>query len=78
MSKYKCIKPFSIPEVDVYCNETGNNIEINIGKIYELDESCVPYVGAEIHLDSTEDLTWVEISSETFKECFEEVKGDAE
>lgn len=73
MKKYKCIKPFCIPECDYGGYETGNNFEVKAGEIYVLDESGSTYLGAEVHLDSADELSWIEITNEMFREYFEEV-----
>jgi len=74
MKKYKCIKPFWAAGVDFYESET----EIKAGEIYESDEPRPTHFGEAIHLDSTDGLSWIEIGSEIFSECFEEMKGGAE
>lgn len=74
MKKYKCIKPFWVAGVDFYESET----EIKAGEIYESDEPRPTHFGEAIHLDSTDGLSWIEIGSEIFSECFEEMKGGAE
>lgn len=42
-------------------------------KIYELDDGNHIIIGGEIHLDSVEDGSWLEITKEHLKEYFEEV-----
>lgn len=74
MKKYKCIKSFWVRDENAY----KNGIEIKAGGIYESDESRPTHFGEAIHLDSTDGLSWIEIGSEIFSECFEEVKGGAE
>lgn len=74
MKKYKCIKSFWVGDENVY----KNGIEIKAGGIYESDEPRPTHFGEAIHLDSTDGLSWIEIGSEIFSECFEEVKGGAE
>ena len=73
MKKYKCIKAFSVPEYDGDCFETGKDVWIEVGKIYELSERGSTYLSADIHLDC-EDDSWLEIGAETLEECFEEVE----
>lgn len=71
MKKYKCIKSFWVRDENAY----KNGIEIKAGGIYESDESRPTHFGEAIHLDSTDGLSWIEIGSEIFNECFEEAKG---
>ena len=82
IKRYRCIKPY---EVDMYDDE-GFDVEelyyINEGDIYELNtENPYRIVGGDLHLDLVEDCNgnkridcWLEISKETLKEYFEEVK----
>lgn len=71
MKKYKCIKSFWVSDENVY----KNGIEIKAGGIYESDDPRPTHFGEGIHLDSTDGLSWIEIGSEIFSKCFEEVKG---
>ena len=82
IKKYICIKPF---EVGMYDDEGFDEEEfyyINEGDIYKLNtENSYRIVGGDLHLDLVEDFNgnkrmgcWLEISKETLKEYFEEVK----
>ena len=50
-----------------------DSVVIDKGKIYELDDGNHTIIGAEIHLDSVEDGSWLEITKEHLEEYFEEV-----
>lgn len=78
MKKYKCIKPFWVRDENAYENGIENETEIKAGGIYESDEPRPTHFGESIRLGSTNGLFWIEIGSETFSECFEEMKGGAE
>ena len=71
MKRYKCIKNFCVDR----CDEDGFLIEnssvvIEKGKIYELDESGHTIIGGEVHLDSVDDGSWLEIARECLEEYF--------
>lgn len=73
MKKYRCKKSFSVESYD----EGGFLIPnkymfVDVGDIYELDESGRTIIGAEIHLDAS-DGSWLEMSSESLQEMFEEI-----
>ena len=44
---------------------------IDKGKIYEFNDSDHTIIGGEIHLDSIDDGSWLEITKGTLRECFE-------
>ena len=74
MKRYKCKKPFC---VDIY-DDDGFMIEnsvvvIDEGKIYELDDSGHTIIGGEVHLDSIDDGSWLEITKGILEECFEKL-----
>lgn len=74
MKRYKCKKPFCVEKYD----DDGFVIEnddvvIDKGKIYELDESGNTIIGGEVHLDSVDDGSWLEITKERLEEYFEEL-----
>ena len=70
--KYKCINEFYIEIYDEEWNPTGEYRTIPAGTVWELDE-YTNNIGGEVHLDN-DDEGWIEISRDTFKECFEEVR----
>ena len=74
MKRYKCKKPFCVEKYD----DDGFLIEnsgvvIDEGKIYELEESGYTIIGGEVHLDSVDDGSWLEITKERLEEYFEEL-----
>lgn len=73
MKQYKCKKSFCVEKYD----DDGFLIEnsgvvIDKGKIYELDDSGHTMIGGEIHLDSIDDGSWLEITKEDLEEYFDE------
>lgn len=74
MIKYKCIKPFSIPEIGCNGFNTGELIEVKTGTTYERYNA--DYIGGEVHLEN--ENNWIEISYNDLKEYFEELKGGVE
>ena len=70
--KYKCANEFYIEIYDETWMPTGEYKTIPAGTIWELDEST-NNIGGEVHLDN-DDEGWIEISRDTFEECFEEVR----
>lgn len=74
MKKYRCIKAFSVERCDGNGFPIENEyIDVNLGDVYELDESGVTIMSADTHLDK-DDGTWLELSYETLEEHFEEVE----
>lgn len=74
MKRYKCKKSFCVDNYDAYGFLIENSATvIEIGKIYELDESGSTIIGGEVHLDSIDDSSWLEITNEDLKEYFDEV-----
>lgn len=74
MKRYKCKKPFCVEKYD----DDGFLIEndvvvIDKGKIYEFDESGNTIIGGEVHLDSFDDGSWLEITKEHLEEYFDEL-----
>lgn len=72
MKQYKCKKSFYVEKYD----DDGFLIEnsdvvIDKGKIYELDESGGTIIGGEVHLDSVDDGSWLEITKESLEEYFD-------
>ena len=63
MKQYKCKKSFC---VDKYDDDgfliENSSVVIDKGKIYELDDGNHIIIGGEIHLDSVEDGSWLEIT----------------
>ncbi len=74
MKRYKCKKSFCVDEYDAdgFLIENSSTV-IELGKIYELDESGRMLIGGKehVHLDSVNDGSWIEITKEHFEECFE-------
>lgn len=74
MKQYKCKKSFC---VDKYDDDgfliENSSVVIDKGKIYELDDGNHKIIGGEIHLDSDEGGSWLEITKEHLEEYFEEV-----
>lgn len=74
MKQYKCKKSFC---VDKYDDDgfliENSSVVIDKGKIYEIDDGNHTIIGGEIHLDSDEDGSWLEITKEHLEEYFEEV-----
>lgn len=73
MKRYKCIKNLCVER----CDEDGflienSSVEIEKGKIYELDESGYMLVGGKdhVHLDAIDDDSWLEIARECLEEYF--------
>lgn len=74
MKKYRCKKSFVVDRRD----ENGFLIEerqmiIEKGSIYELDENS-SILGLEVHLESIENKSWLEIAKEDLEQYFEEVE----
>lgn len=74
MKRYRCKKTFCLDGYD----EDGFLIEnsvmiIEVGKVYELDESGTMMIGGKdhVHLDAVDDNSWIEITKETLEECFD-------
>lgn len=68
MKRYRCKKTFCLDRYD----EDGFLIEnsvmiIEVGKVYELDESGTMMIGGKyhVHLDAVDDNSWMEITKET-------------
>ena len=74
MKKYKCKKSFCVDKYDAdgFLIENSATV-IEIGKVYELEESGSTIIGGEVHLDSVNDNSWLEITNEHLKEYFKEV-----
>lgn len=53
----------------------NSGIVIDEGKLYELDESGSTMIGGEVHLDSVDDGSWLEITNEHLEEYFENDGG---
>ncbi len=70
--KYKCINEFYIEIYDEEWMPTEKYRTIPVGTIWELDE-YTNNIGGDIHLDN-DDEGWIEISRDTFEECFEEMR----
>ena len=70
---YRCIKEFSVPlcDEDGYAVESGEMVPVEVGETFYRSGGTwmndVRLEGVENH------YAWLEISEETFKECFEEV-----
>ena len=76
MKKYRCKKSFVVDEYDAdgFLIENSQMV-IEKGSIYELDKNG-SILGLEVHLDNTENGSWLEITKEDLEECFEEVKDE--
>lgn len=78
MKRYKCIKSFCVDNYDAdgFLIENSSTV-IEEGKIYELDESGYMMIGGSdhVHLDAVDDGSWLEITKEHLKECFDEVEA---
>lgn len=74
MKKYKCKKSFCVDKYDAdgFLIENSATV-IERGKVYELEESGSTIIGGEVHLDSVNDNSWLEITNEHLKEYFKEV-----
>jgi len=71
MDKWKCIKSFSVTKFDGDENiieDVGQQIEV--GSIWENEEAAQ---NNDIRLGN--DSMWLEVSEETFENCFEELEG---
>lgn len=77
MKRYKCKKSFCVDNYDAdgFLIE-NSSIVIEIGKVYELDESGSTIIGGEVHLDSIDNNSWLEVSKEHLEEFFEEVEAE--
>ena len=70
---YRCIKEFSVPlcDEDGYAVESGEMVPVEVGETFY--RSTVTWMN-DVRLEGVENhYAWLEISEETFKECFEEV-----
>ena len=75
--RYKCIKSFSIPECDDDGFITEQELIVEKGTMWELDDSGYTLIGGEVRLDSVDPFgRWLEITEDTLEEYFEEVLGD--
>lgn len=75
MKIYKCKISFSVDNYD----EDGFLIEneatiVEEGRLYQLDESGSTIIGGEVHLDSVDGKSWLELSKDALEELFEEVE----
>jgi len=79
MAKWKCIKSFSVTvcdeDGDIVEDENGDIIEDNeqqveLGSEWIQDEDNVPSL-SEFRLENDSD--WLEVSEETFENCFEKL-----
>lgn len=77
MKRYKCKKSFCVDNYDAdgFLIE-NSSIVIEEGKVYELDESGSTIIGGEVHLDSIDNNSWLEVSKERLEEFFEEVEAE--
>ena len=74
MKQYKCKKPFVVDKYDIDGFLIENSgVVIEKGKIYELDDSGHTMIGGEIHLDSVDDGSWLEITKDHLDEFFEQL-----
>jgi hypothetical protein len=70
---YRCIKEFSVPlcDEDGRAIESGEMIPVEVGETFY--RSTVTWMN-DVRLEGVGNTYWwLEISEETFKECFEEV-----
>ena len=75
MKIYKCKETFSLDKYD----EDGILIEnescvVEAGSLYKEVESGVSIIGGEVHLDSIDGKSWLEMSRVAVEELFEEVE----
>lgn len=70
MKKYRCIKEFTVPEIDDDGYETGNDLIIKKYSIWELGNDNP--IDAEITLDGSGG--WIGLSKENLADYFEEMK----
>lgn len=72
MKTYRCKKSFCVDNYDAdgFLIENSSTV-IESGKIYKLDENSNTIVGGEIHLDSIDDGSWLEITKAHLEEYFE-------
>lgn len=72
MKTYRCKKSFC---VDKYDDDgfliENSSVVIDKGKIYEFNDSDHTIIGGEIHLDSIDDGSWLEITKAHLEEYFE-------
>lgn len=66
--RYKCIKGLILERYDDNGFAAEGICEIEVGSIWEMKHHNI--IGGEVHLDSCEDDRWIEVSKETFSECF--------
>lgn len=72
MKRYKCIKSFCVDKYDGDGFMIENSVVvIDEGEIYELDDSDHTIIGGEVHLDSIDDGSWLEITKEILEEYFD-------
>ena len=70
---YRCIKEFSVPlcDDDGYAVESGEMMPVEVGETFY--RSTVTWMN-DVRLEGVENhYMWLEVSEETFRECFEEV-----
>jgi len=73
MSEYKCIKAYVVPIYDEDGFETEKRSNIKENTIWHTPEDKnYRFLGGEVRLESDK-LGWIEISNDTFKECFKEL-----
>ena len=79
MKRFKCKKPFCVDKYDDdgFCIE-NETIVIEEGKLYELNKSGYMMIGGKdhVHLDAVDDGSWLEITKDTLKECFELLEAE--
>lgn len=73
MKQAQCIKGFSLEK----CDDDGFTIEneyliVEENTVWNISDDDYRVIGGEVRLEN-EDGTWLEISSETFEDCFEEI-----
>ena len=71
--RYRCIKEFSVPlcDEDGCAVESGEMVPVEVGETFY--RSTVTWM-CDVRLECVDNhYAWLEISEETFKECFEEV-----
>lgn len=73
---YKCTKAFLIPEYDEDGAISEQEMIIEKGTVWKLDDPNQNFIGGEIRLVNPISRGWLEISEETLNEYFEEVLGD--
>lgn len=68
--KYRCVNSFTVDKYTDNGFNTEGFVEISRDSIWERDNET-NIIGADVHLDNTETMDWLEISEEELEEYFE-------